>query len=191
MATLTRDDLLTVLSVMNAKGHFDYVRKARMWLGLVFSWGIEHRHCQNNPATSIDPEKAFGKRKVESFAAVEVHEVPALMKRLALENQALQSMLACLRLSRGAPGTHAEDGGWNVPGAGRAPSPREGGDAAGLRSTLFRPDRQPLLGPYAWRRWLTRTAARSPRASSERVAGVGTTSGTAAISTLWMLKLTE
>lgn len=95
LATLTRDDLLLALNAMNAKGRFDYVRKARVWLGLVFSWGIEQRHCQNNPASSIDPERAFGRRKVESFAAVEVHEVPELMQRLALENPTLQSLMAC------------------------------------------------------------------------------------------------
>lgn len=95
LGSITRAELTTALGSMNTKGLFDYVRKARLWLSAVFAWGIEYQHCENNPANTIDPEKAFGRRKVESFAAVEVHEVPALMQRLALEDQTLQSMLGC------------------------------------------------------------------------------------------------
>ncbi len=43
----------------------------------------------------IRQRKAFGKAVITNFAAVEVAEVPDLMKRLALEDQNLQSVLAC------------------------------------------------------------------------------------------------
>jgi integrase len=95
LGSLTRADLLPALNKMDGAGLHDYVRKARLWLAQVFAWGIEQEHCQHNPAAEIDPEKAFGRVRVKSFAAVDLHEVPALMLRLALEDQQLQSMLAC------------------------------------------------------------------------------------------------
>lgn len=99
LAGLTRADLLEPLNRMDAKGLHDYVRKARLWLSAVFAWGMEQQHCEHNPAAEINPERAFGRRKAQSFAAVELHEVPALMQRLALEDQSLQSMLACRLLA--------------------------------------------------------------------------------------------
>ena len=95
LASITRADLLAPLNAMDAKGLHDYVRKARLWVAAVFAWGIEQGHCEGNPAAAIDPERAFGKRRTESFAAVQPHEVGALMQRLELEDQSLQSMLAC------------------------------------------------------------------------------------------------
>lgn len=95
MGGIERADLLPALNKMDALGLHDYVRKARLWLSAVFAWGIAQDHCPHNPAAEIDPEKAFGRRRVVNFAAVEQHEVPDLMRRLALENEHLQSMLAC------------------------------------------------------------------------------------------------
>lgn len=95
LATLTRADLLPALNKMDAAGLHDYVRKARLWLAAVFAWGIEQEHCPHNPAAEIDPKKAFGRTRVQSFAAVELHQVGDLMRRLALEDPHLQSMLAC------------------------------------------------------------------------------------------------
>lgn len=92
---ITRADLLVPLNRMDAAGLHDYVRKARMWLSVVFAWGIEQQHTETNPAAAIDPEKAFGRKRVEHFAALQPHEVPDLMARLSLENHHLQSLLAC------------------------------------------------------------------------------------------------
>jgi integrase len=94
VAAVTRADLLGPLNRMDAAGLHDYVRKARLWLSSVFGWAIEQGHTEANPAAAIDPEKAFGKKKVEHFAALQPHEMPALMSRLSLENQHLQSLLA-------------------------------------------------------------------------------------------------
>jgi len=94
LATVSRDDVLEVLNAMNAAGLFAYLRKTRMWLGQVFDWGIEHKHCEANPCASIKTEKAFGRRKVQHFAALKPSEVPGLMQRLSFEGE-LQSVLAC------------------------------------------------------------------------------------------------
>lgn len=98
IATITRDDLLAELNRMDAKGLHVYVRKVRMWIGHVFEWAIEQQCATINPAALIRPEKAFGKAKVESFAALELRDVPDFMRRLAMERD-LQSVLACRMLA--------------------------------------------------------------------------------------------
>lgn len=95
LATLAKADLMAPLNKLDQLGKHEYVRKARGWLSQVFEYAIEQELCTANPAAAIDPEKAFGKRRVKSFAAVEPHEVPDLMARLDLEHPDLQSMLAC------------------------------------------------------------------------------------------------
>lgn len=94
IAGIGRADLLAELMVMDAAALFVYVRRVRMWAGQVFEWAIEQGHCSENPAASIDPEKAFGRAKVKSHAALGLAEVPGLLQRLALERE-LQSVLAC------------------------------------------------------------------------------------------------
>lgn len=96
--TLTRDDLLQVLTPMDAAGKLEYVRKVRMWLSLVLDWAVERGEAALNPAKLIDPRKAFGRRKVQHFAAVELNEVRPLLQRLALESM-LQSAIACRLLA--------------------------------------------------------------------------------------------
>jgi integrase len=96
MAGITRADVLATLNTLDARGKHDYVRKVRMWLAQLWDWAIEQGHATENPPRSIKPERAFGKRSVEHFAALELREVPAFMERLKLEGD-LQSVLA-LRL---------------------------------------------------------------------------------------------
>lgn len=96
--SISRDDLLTVLQRMDAEGLHVYVRKVRMWIGQVFDWAVENNYATINPAKLINPEKAFGRRQVEHFAALELHEVPDLLQRLSLENR-IQSVLACRLLA--------------------------------------------------------------------------------------------
>jgi integrase len=96
MRDLTRTEVLEVLNRLDAKGRHDYVRKVRMWLAQLWDWAIEQGHATDNPPRSIKPERAFGKKPVEHFAALDLREVPAFMDRLALEGD-LQSVLA-LRL---------------------------------------------------------------------------------------------
>lgn len=95
IGAIEREDMLQALSVMDAKGLHEYVRKTRMWAGQVFDWAIEHGHAKTNPPRLIKPDKAFGSKKKEPFAAVEVHEVPALLDRLGIEKPTLTSVLAC------------------------------------------------------------------------------------------------
>ena len=98
LASISRQDLLAELMVMNAAGLFDYVRKVRMWVGQVFDWGIEQGYCEINPAALIKPEKAFGRVLVESHAALPAAEIGPFLQRVALEGQ-LQSTLALLMLA--------------------------------------------------------------------------------------------
>lgn len=96
MAGITRADVLATLNTLDARGKHDYVRKVRMWLAQLWDWAIEQGHATENPPRSIKPERAFGKKSVEHFAALDLREVPAFMARLAIEGE-LQSVLA-LRL---------------------------------------------------------------------------------------------
>lgn len=96
MRDIARADVLATLNQLDARGKHDYVRKVRMWLAQLWDWAIEQGHATENPPRSIKPERAFGKRSVEHFAALDLREVPAFMARLALEGE-LQSVLA-LRL---------------------------------------------------------------------------------------------
>lgn len=95
---LTRADVLDALNKMDAAGLHVYVRKTRMWLGQVFDWCVEQEHCDTNPCALIRPDKAFTRAVVESFAALELREVPAFMDRLDLEGE-IQSALACRLLA--------------------------------------------------------------------------------------------
>lgn len=90
---IARPDVLETLNQLDAKGKHDYVRKIRMWLAQVWDWAIEQGEATENPPRSIKPERAFGKRQVEHFAALEPNEVPAFMERLEAEGD-LQSVLA-------------------------------------------------------------------------------------------------
>lgn len=84
---LTRQDLLDCLLKLDAKGRHDYVRKVRMWVSQVLDWCVERGHCAANVAATIKPEKAFARRRVEHFAALDLREVPAFVQRLSLEAQ--------------------------------------------------------------------------------------------------------
>lgn len=123
IGTATRETLMRALAPMNAAGHYVYVRKVRIWLGLVFKWAIQHGHAERNPAKDIEPRDAFGQRKVQSFAALKPREVPAFLQRLALEDE-LQSVLACRLLAltwvrtkelRFMRWEHVEGNVWRIP----------------------------------------------------------------------------
>ncbi len=98
MRDLTRTDVLDALKPMDAKGLHDFVRKARMWLSEVFEWATEHEYCEINPCKLIRPEKAFGKTPTQSYASLEITDVPEFMRRLDAEEE-LQSVLACRLLA--------------------------------------------------------------------------------------------
>ena len=95
---LTRELLMVELNRMNAAGLYVYVRKVRMWVGQMFDWAVEQRFMALNPVDSINPRKAFGRRKVQNFAAVELTEVRELLERMAREKE-IQSVLACRMLA--------------------------------------------------------------------------------------------
>jgi integrase len=93
IGSIERQDLMGALQVMNSAGLAVYVRKVRMWIGQVFDWAVENGHAKINPASLINPRKAFDHAQVEHFASVDLREVPELMQRVALEGS-IQSALA-------------------------------------------------------------------------------------------------
>lgn len=98
IGSITKEQLLDQLNVMNANGLFVYVRRVRMWVDQVFEWAIEQGHASVNPAAQIRPEKAFSRRKVKHFAALDLRQMPDFMQRLAMERD-IQSVLACRLLA--------------------------------------------------------------------------------------------
>lgn len=99
IASVTREDLLDCLRRMDAAGLHVYVRRVRMWLGLVWEWAVEHGHAPANVPATIRPARAFASRPVQHFAALSLPEVPAFMARLALESPYLLSVIACRMLA--------------------------------------------------------------------------------------------
>jgi integrase len=102
LAGIDRAALMAELRKMDAAKLFVYVRRVRMWAGLVFDWALEHPDetgATINPAAMIKPEKAFGRAPVRSHPALALADMPAFMQRLALENEAMQSVLACRLLA--------------------------------------------------------------------------------------------
>lgn len=95
---LGRAELLEVLRAIDAAGKAVYVRKVRLWVGMIYDWAVENSYAQNNPAALIDPRKAFSRAKVTSLPALELCEVPGLLQRLAIEKE-LQSVLGCKLLA--------------------------------------------------------------------------------------------
>jgi len=98
MMGIDRAVLMVELRRMDAAKLYVYVRRVRMWAGLVFDWALEHPETTGvtiNPAAMIKPDKAFGSAPVKSHAALPLTELPAFMRRLAFENDALHSVLAC------------------------------------------------------------------------------------------------
>jgi integrase len=92
--TIDRTALLSCLQRLDARGKHVYVRKVRMWVGQVFDWAIENEHAKANPAATIKPEKAFGRKKVRHFPALDLHEIPQFIARLDMDGE-LGSVLAC------------------------------------------------------------------------------------------------
>lgn len=98
IGSITKDMLLNELNLMDAGGLYVYVRRVRMWVAQVFEWAIEQGYASINPAAQIRPEKAFSRRKVKHFPALDLHQMPAFMQRMAMERD-IQSVLACRLLA--------------------------------------------------------------------------------------------
>lgn len=90
---ITREELLAALNTMNAAGKLEYVRKVRMWASQVWHWAIEQGKAKENIPDTINPKRAFGKKKVKSFASLHERDFPAFWRRLNFEGE-IQSVLA-------------------------------------------------------------------------------------------------
>lgn len=98
IGAITRDDLMAALLVMDAKGLLVYVRRVRMWVGLIFDWAVERCLAKLNPAALINPKKAFSTPVSKGHAALTLDEIPAFLARLSFEKP-IQSVLACRLLA--------------------------------------------------------------------------------------------
>ena len=90
---IKRDDVMVILNGMNAAGRFVYLRKVRMWLGQVLDHAVEHGYVEANVAQAIRTERAFGRRRVTHFAALELQEIGPFLQRLSCERD-IDSVLA-------------------------------------------------------------------------------------------------
>ena len=95
---ISKEDLMGALRPLDAAGLTVYVRRVRMWVGQVFDWAVQHGHCEENPASSINSKVAFSRKPREGFASLALAEVHPFMQRLALEDS-IQSVLACKLLA--------------------------------------------------------------------------------------------
>jgi len=98
MDEIDNGQVLEALKVMDAAGKFSYVRKVRGWVSAVFDWAVGNGYAKINPCELINPRKAFGRRKTQGFAALELPAVHEFMQRLELEGL-LQSVMACKLLA--------------------------------------------------------------------------------------------
>lgn len=87
-----------MLRGIDAAGKSVYVRKVRLWTGMVYDWAVENNHATGNPASLINVKRAFSRVKVINLLALQPKEVPALTQRLALE-KLLLSVLGCKPLA--------------------------------------------------------------------------------------------
>lgn len=98
LSSITREDLLTELMRVDAAGRLVYVRKIRNWVSQVFEWAVEQGMAQINPAALINPQRAFRHSEKGQQAALELHEVPELVRQLNFQGDLL-SALACKLLA--------------------------------------------------------------------------------------------
>jgi integrase len=94
--TITREDLLEALNAMDAAGKHVYVRKVRMWASQVWHWAVEQKFADSNVPDTINPRRAFGKKKVRHFASLHERDFGAFWRRVHLEDDLLSVMAAKL-----------------------------------------------------------------------------------------------
>ncbi|MGL4648133.1 MAG: tyrosine-type recombinase/integrase, partial [Caldilineaceae bacterium] len=98
VAALTREQLLRPLLVLDAQAKAEYPRRCRIWVSQVLAQCVERSECATNHASTIQPQRAFSRRVVKHFPALDPAEVPAFMARLELEGE-IQAALACRLLA--------------------------------------------------------------------------------------------
>lgn len=86
MRTISREELLDCLNAMNAAGKFVYLRKVRIWASQVWDWAVEQGYAESRIPDTINPRRAFGKKKVKHFAALHERDFPEFWRRVHLEN---------------------------------------------------------------------------------------------------------
>jgi integrase len=93
MRSITREELLECLNAMDNAGKYVYVRRVRMWASQVWDWGVEQGYAETRIPDTINPRRAFGKRKVKHFASLHERDFPEFWRRVNLEKD-LVSVLA-------------------------------------------------------------------------------------------------
>jgi hypothetical protein len=92
--SITHDEFLQAMNVMNAAGKFVYVRKVRMWASQVWDWAVAQKYADQVVPDLLNPRRAFGRRKVKNFASLHPErQFPQFWRRISYEND-LMSVLA-------------------------------------------------------------------------------------------------
>jgi integrase len=98
VSQITKGMLLAPLMVLDAQAKYVYARRVRVWAGEVLAWAVSQGYCEDNVAKLIDPNTAFGRRKVKHFASLALKDVHPFLERLSYEKE-LQSVLATRMLA--------------------------------------------------------------------------------------------
>ena len=92
---LTRDDIMAVLTGMNDEGSSSICGSSGCGWPKCLTSPSNIGWLTDNPATGIRTDRAFGRRKVQHFAALELHEVGPFLARIAME----RDLKACWRMA--------------------------------------------------------------------------------------------
>ncbi len=83
--SINREELLDCLNAMDTAGKHVYVRKVRMWASQVWHWAVEQKYADSNIPDTINPRRAFGKKKVKHFASLHERDFPEFWRRVNME----------------------------------------------------------------------------------------------------------
>lgn len=91
---ISNADIMQILKSVESKGKYEYLRKIKQWISIVFEYAIANNLTKENPTITIQLSKAFTKNEVQHIPALEIHELPAFFERLSYEDQQITSVLA-------------------------------------------------------------------------------------------------
>ncbi len=95
MRSVTHDEFLQEMNVMNAAGKFVYLRKVRMWASQVWHWAVAQKYADQNIPDLIDTRRGFGSRPVQNFASLHPErEFPKFWRRVGYEDELLSVLAA-------------------------------------------------------------------------------------------------
>lgn len=94
LSQINHNDIMQILKMVESKGKYEYLRKVKQWISVVFEYAIANNLTKENPTITIQLSKAFTRSEVQHIPALEIHELPDFFERLSYEEQHLTSVLA-------------------------------------------------------------------------------------------------